>query len=515
MSRKITLFYAADISLVTLSFLLLIWVKPASLRVYLPQYFEPFLIFLCIWLAASIPTKKYSAKGKESFSDFMVPVVLSGFITLGVVCILIVGYNRFAYSRLIIFGTIALSGFLEILLFSLYYYYRKLNRSTDNFESVMFYLKQLETQPASVNYISLARSENTEDYPAYNLLHYKEFLLEKTSDSAYRFLCNYIDEKNDPTLVLSTTSRYIVEMTPAGLSNVLINLQPINDIKRVNKFFAMVNAKLAIGGLFIGCVMTNEIRKANIFRKYPWGIKYIIYSNYFIFKRIFPKVPVLKKIYFFITNGFDRPMSGAEAIGRLYCCGFEVLENQQFADRLFFVARKTTEPIFDLKPTYGPLISLKRIGKNGKIIHVYKLRTMHPYAEYIQEYVFARNQLQEGGKFKNDFRISTSGRLLRKFWIDELPMLFNMLIGDLKLVGVRPLSNHYFSLYSKELQERRMKHRPGLVPPFYADMPVTLDEIMASELNYLAAYEKHPFRTDWIYFWKAINNILIKRKRSN
>lgn len=514
MGRKTTLFYVADLSLVILSFLLLIWIKPASLRFYLPQYFEPFVIFLCIWLVASIPTKKYSVKGKESFSDFMVPVILSGFIALGIVCILIVGYNRFAYSRLIVFGTLALSGFLEILLFSLYYYYRKLNRSSDNFESVMFYLKQLKTQPESANYKSVTESENTEDYPVYNLLHYKEFLLEKTNEPVYQFICRHVEEINDRTLVLSTTSHFVVEMT-SGLSNAIINLQLINDVKRVNKFFEMVNTKLDVGGLFIGCVITNEIRKANIFRKYPWGIKHIIYFIYFIFKRIFPKVPLLKKIYFFMTNGFDRPMSKAEAIGRLYCCGFEVLENQQFSDRLFFVARKTTEPTFDLKPTYGPLISLKRIGKNGKIIHVYKLRTMHPYAEYIQEYVFAKNQLQEGGKFKDDFRISTSGRILRKLWIDELPMLFNMLMGDLKLVGVRPLSRHYFNLYSKELQEQRTKYSPGLVPPFYADMPVTLDEIMASEMNYLLAYEKHPFRTDWIYFWKAFNNILIKRKRSN
>lgn len=514
MSRKTTLLYAADISLVILSFLLLIWVKPASLRIYLPQYFEPFVIFLCTWIIASILTKKYSAKGKESFSDFMGPVVFSGLITLGVVCFLIVGYNHFAYSRLIVFGTIALSGFLEILLFSLYYYYRKLNRSSDNFESVMFYLKQLETQPASTNYATLIESDHEEDYPFYNLLHYRDFLLEQTSEPVYQFICRHVEETNDRILVLSTTSHFVVEMT-SGLSNAIINLQLINDVKWVNKFFEMVNSKLAIGGMFIGCVMTNEIRKANIFAKYPWGMKQIIYSIYFIFKRIFPKVPLLKKIYFFITNGFDRPMSKAEAIGRLYCCGFEVLENQQFSDRLFFVARKTTEPTFDLKPTYGPLISLKRIGKNGKVIHVYKLRTMHPYAEYIQEYIFAKNKLQEGGKFKNDFRISTAGRYMRKFWIDELPMLFNMVIGDLKIVGVRPLSCHYFNLYSKELQERRVKHRPGLIPPFYADMPVTLDEIMASEMNYLVAYEKHPLRTDWIYFWKAFNNILIKRKRSN
>ena len=94
-------------------------------------------------------------------------------------------------------------------------------------------------------------------------------------------------------------------------------------------------------------------------------------------------------------------------------------------------------------PTYAPIISLNRIGKNGKIIKVYKLRTMHPFSEYLQEYVYNRNELQEGGKIKNDFRISPEGRIFRKFWIDEIPMLINIFKGEMKLVGVRPLSEAF------------------------------------------------------------------------
>ena len=112
----------------------------------------------------------------------------------------------------------------------------------------------------------------------------------------------------------------------------------------------------------------------------------------------------------------------------------------------YVTARKIKHPAFDLEATYGPLIKLKRVGKDGKLIRVYKMRTMHPYAEYLQSYVFEKQSLQEGGKFKDDFRVSTLGRLMRRFWIDELPMLVNLFRGDLKLVGVRPLSQHYFSL---------------------------------------------------------------------
>jgi len=79
---------------------------------------------------------------------------------------------------------------------------------------------------------------------------------------------------------------------------------------------------------------------------------------------------------------------------------------------------------------------------------------------------------------------------------------------------VRPLSAHYLSLYSKDLQEMRKKVKPGLIPPFYADMPVTFDEICESERRYIQAYEENPVKTQWVYFWKAFWNIVFKGARS-
>jgi lipopolysaccharide/colanic/teichoic acid biosynthesis glycosyltransferase len=512
--RKVFLFYTVDVALVTASFLIFIWIKPASLRIYLPHYIQPFLIFLGVWLAASIPSKKYAYEGKNSLSDFIKPVLISDLISLGIITIMIAGFNRFSYSRLIVFGTIMLSAFLEVILVSLYYYYRKLNRNAENSDAVLAYMNRIEKLAESAGSMQLPEPENQDHYPVFTLRNYKDEIVEETNGQAYDFMCRHVNETHNRTLVMSTTTQFNIKAVPSDVANVVVNLKPINDIKRVNKFFEAVNSKLPVGGIFIDFVITNEIKKERILRMYPWGLNYIFYFFYYIFKRIFPKVPVLKKFYFFLTNGYDRAMSRAEAIGRLYSCGFEVLEKHSFTDKLFFIARKIGEPAFDTRPTYGPLISLQRIGKNGKIIHVYKFRTMHPYAEYIQQYVFERNKLREGGKFKNDFRISTAGRIMRKLWIDELPMIFNLITGDLKLVGVRPLSRQYFNLYSSELQERRTKHRPGLIPPFYADMPDTLDEIMASEMRYLDAYEKHPLSTDFSYFCRALYNIVIRRKRS-
>jgi hypothetical protein len=70
-------------------------------------------------------------------------------------------------------------------------------------------------------------------------------------------------------------------------------------------------------------------------------------------------------------------------------------------------------------------------------------------------------------------------------------------------------------LYTDELKEKRTKIKPGLVPPFYADMPKSLEEIMESESRYLDAYNRNPLWTDIRYFFKAFYNIVFKQARSN
>jgi len=77
------------------------------------------------------------------------------------------------------------------------------------------------------------------------------------------------------------------------------------------------------------------------------------------------------------------------------------------------------------------------------------------------------------------------------------------------------LSKQYFDLYSEELRNLRIKFKPGLIPPFYYDMPANLEEIQASELKYLESYGKHPVRTDIKYFFLSFKNIIFSYARSN
>ena len=228
-----------------------------------------------------------------------------------------------------------------------------------------------------------------------------------------------------------------------------------------------------------------------------------------------PKLPGLKVIYFAITRGHNRVISKAEILGRLISCGFNILRYFEHENMLYVISKKRNNPDFNMKVSYGPFFKMNRIGYKGKVIGVYKLRTMYPYSEYCQALIIKENALAQSGKIANDFRVTTWGKLFRRFWIDEIPMLINFLKRELNLVGVRPLSHNYFSRYPKDLQDLRIKVRPGLIPPYYVDLPKNFDEIIQSERNYLEKKIKHPFITDFSYFFKAIFNIIFRGARSS
>ena len=208
-------------------------------------------------------------------------------------------------------------------------------------------------------------------------------------------------------------------------------------------------------------------------------------------------------------------MSKAEFLGRLYYCGFDVDSVECYNGFLFAFATKINDVSDAPDIHYGLLIKLPRIGLNGKWFYVYKIRTMYPYSEYLQDYLSKNVTLKAGGKYADDFRITKTGKWLRRIWIDEVPNIINIFRGDMKLVGVRPLSKTYYNLYDEDLKIERLKYKPGLLPPFYADNPITLDDIQNSERKYLrSVMEKGLKNTDREYLKKIIYNIIFKHRRS-
>jgi lipopolysaccharide/colanic/teichoic acid biosynthesis glycosyltransferase len=327
------------------------------------------------------------------------------------------------------------------------------------------------------------------------------------------FFRAYLGVPEQKTTLLWSIRRTHIEALPERHEAIGV-MQKVNNSRWINKYFRAVNERLNPGGTFAGCAEVNGQRRARIFRTYPLPLAVIYCWADFLVHRLWPKIPLFNRIYFGITRGHNRPLSEAEVLGRLVSCGFEIVEFRYLAGMMYFAVRKRAEPGAMGRPTYGPLCALQRVGRGGQMVTVYKLRTMHPYAEFLQEYLYSLNGTKDGDKIINDFRVAGWARILRKLWLDEAPMIINLFKGDLKIVGVRPLSRHKFGVYPPSLQELRTRYKPGLVPPFYADLPQSVEEFFQSEETYLRAYEKAPLRTDARYFGKAVWNILVRRARS-
>lgn len=116
-----------------------------------------------------------------------------------------------------------------------------------------------------------------------------------------------------------------------------------------------------------------------------------------------------------------------------------------------------------IKRDGGPAIFAQdRVGRNGRVFKFYKFRSMRVDAEEIKKDLMSQNQMQ-GGMFKieNDPRVTKIGHFIRKTSLDELPQFWNVLKGDMSLVGTRPPTLDEYMKYTPE-QKRRLSFKPGI-----------------------------------------------------
>lgn len=157
----------------------------------------------------------------------------------------------------------------------------------------------------------------------------------------------------------------------------------------------------------------------------------------------------------------------------------------------------------------GPVIFVhKRIGKNGKVFGLYKFRTMVPNAEELIEKFSSEQMIEYKNTFKlkNDPRVTKFGQFLRKSSLDELPQLFNVLKGELSLIGPRPIIKEELEKY-KDNKEKLLSIRPGLTGYWvaYSNKETTYEERINMELNYV---DNVSFKLDIKIFFKTINAII-------
>ena len=349
-------------------------------------------------------------------------------------------------------------------------------------------------------------------------------VLNRLSPSGRREIIDFL--KNNKKLMTSLDNSSLFFST-ASIDNlhfikdrsldVLMNFRQLNDMRRLNEYLITCHAKIIPGGYLVGNFKPMDSLYGEFRRIMPKFLFIFIYPIHFLFYRVLPKLPKINSLYFIFTKGRNRVLSKPEVFGRLSFCGFEVVAEKeigQYIKKLYFIARLTKTVSTESSPTYAPIVKLKRIGYNGEKIIIHKFRTMYPYSEFLQKDLFEKHNLDLSGKIKDDIRLTVYGKILRTLWLDELPQVFDWMRGNLNLFGVRALSEHYFSLYPEDLQKLRIQFKPGLVPPYYADLPDSFEEVLESERLYLKKKQKSIFITDIQYFFRAIYNIIFKGARS-
>ncbi len=158
-------------------------------------------------------------------------------------------------------------------------------------------------------------------------------------------------------------------------------------------------------------------------------------------------------------------------------------------------------------PGASAVYTQERVGKDGKRFKLYKFRSMIPNAEDMLDSMLDKNEMQGPVfKIKSDPRITRFGSFMRKTGIDELPQLYNVLKGDMSLVGPRPPLPREVAQYN-DIQMQRLLITPGITC-YWQIQPhrnsLSFDEWLSLDFKYI---EERSFKTDFIILYKTIGAV--------
>jgi exopolysaccharide biosynthesis polyprenyl glycosylphosphotransferase len=158
----------------------------------------------------------------------------------------------------------------------------------------------------------------------------------------------------------------------------------------------------------------------------------------------------------------------------------------------------------------GPIIyRQKRCGLNGRRFTLYKFRSMVENADALKDRVAHLSEKQIAFKIPRDPRVTAVGRWLRKFSIDEWPQFYNVLRGDMSLVGPRPPLPEEVDRYER-WQRRRLRMRPGLTCLWVLKGRdrLNFDAWMKMDMAYI---DNWSLRLDWSILVRTIPHVLTGR----
>ena len=159
-------------------------------------------------------------------------------------------------------------------------------------------------------------------------------------------------------------------------------------------------------------------------------------------------------------------------------------------------------------PKGSPIFSQIRCGRDGREFRFYKFRSMCVNAEEKLKELLDQNEMEGPAfKIKEDPRITKIGKVLRKTSLDELPQLWNILRGDMSIVGPRPALPREVEQYDEYLKQR-LYVTPGLtcywqIQPHRNEL--TFEEWMELDIQYI---QDRSFLTDWKIIFRTVGAVI-------
>ncbi len=180
------------------------------------------------------------------------------------------------------------------------------------------------------------------------------------------------------------------------------------------------------------------------------GVRADIVPDYYRYLTAHPNIELLDNIPLISARYLPLDIFYNNLLKRIFDVAFVVVTTVIISPLLLIVAIlvKFSSP--------GPIIyKQERVGENGKIFMIYKFRSMRSENEYIDDKKWTE---------KNDPRITSVGKLIRKYSIDELPQFYNIFKGDMSLIGPRPERPYFVNKFKESVPKYMIKHhvRPGM-----------------------------------------------------
>ncbi len=181
-----------------------------------------------------------------------------------------------------------------------------------------------------------------------------------------------------------------------------------------------------------------------------------------------------------------------------------------FAILIFLVPSLIIAFLIKMDSKGSVLYKSKRIGKNGRLFTFYKFRTMYSGSDELREELikdFSRDGIEI--KLKNDPRITRIGKILRKTSLDEIPQFYNVLRGDMSLVGPRPPMPDEVKKYSIK-QRRRISMKPGITCLWQISgrSMLSFEDRVKLDLKYI---DEWTLKLDFIIILKTIPAVLFAK----